>query len=259
MIDIQEDNRSDNLGYDVCDWDKNGELLCLRHFLADTKKELVVYDIGANDGEWTCAALQAGKCTVYAFEPSGELYQQFIQRINKTDMSSRVNGNCYGLGAIQSVRTLYVSKGKTPGQKRAGDASSVYEKNVMQHNDVTYYEQPYTEFKTLDYYAGFRSDHIDFLKIDVEGMELEVLKGSTQMLTNRAIDVIQFEYGPKYPAAGATLQQVYDLLTQYDFELYRIIPTGLLHIPAWRDELECRRFCNYIAIRKGVKREWRGI
>lgn len=253
MIEILEDKCSDDIGYGIGDREKNGEYLCLKHILSDSKKELVVYDVGANIGEWTIAALQAGKCTVHAFEPAGELYKQFVKRIIEMKIADRVSANCYGLAASQSAKTLYVSRGITPAQKNAGEASSVYEKNVMQHTDVEYYEQPYTEFKTLDYYAGFRTEHIDFLKIDVEGMELEVLKGSTQTLTNRAIDVIQFEYGRKYAAAEATLRQVYDLLTKYDFDLYRIIPTGLLHIPVWRDELECGRFCNYIAIRKGVK------
>lgn len=37
-------------------------------------------------------------------------------------------------------------------------------------------------------------DHIDFLKIDTEGHDLNVLRGFGGMLTSGAISVIQFEY-----------------------------------------------------------------
>jgi hypothetical protein len=38
-------------------------------------------------------------------------------------------------------------------------------------------------------------DRIDFLKLDVEGSEYEVLRGFESMLSLGAVDVLQFEYG----------------------------------------------------------------
>jgi FkbM family methyltransferase len=52
---------------------------------------------------------------------------------------------------------------------------------------------------TLDGFAQARGiDQISLLKIDVEGFEPEVLRGSRGLLTARAIDLILFEYSPRF-------------------------------------------------------------
>lgn len=38
-------------------------------------------------------------------------------------------------------------------------------------------------------------ERIDFLEIDVEGFEFEVLKGAEAMLADKRITTIQFEFG----------------------------------------------------------------
>ena len=59
---------------------------------------------------------------------------------------------------------------------------------------------PFTELEarviTGDSYAERQGlTHIDMLKIDVEGMEERVLNGFSKMFAQRAIDLVQFEYG----------------------------------------------------------------
>ena len=90
--------------------------------------------------------------------------------------------------------------------------------------------------------------HIDFLKIDTEGSELGVLLGAHNLLTNKQIEIIQFEYGGTYPDAGITLKEVYNLLEKNGYRVFRIIPNGLIQISRWRDALENARYSNYLAI-----------
>lgn len=56
---------------------------------------------------------------------------------------------------------------------------------------------------------------IDFLKIDVEGMETKVLLGFGDFLKN--IRYIQFEYGIGLRDAGSNLKEIMDLLKSYGF------------------------------------------
>jgi FkbM family methyltransferase len=62
--------------------------------------------------------------------------------------------------------------------------------------------------------------HIDFLKIDVEGMETKVLLGFGDFLKN--VRYIQFEYGIGLQDAGSNLSEITQLLNEYGFkDFYR--------------------------------------
>ena len=52
-------------------------------------------------------------------------------------------------------------------------------------------------------------DQITFLKIDVEGFELDVLKGCVEFLQNKRIEVIQLEINQRIQNSGFS---VYDLI-----------------------------------------------
>jgi hypothetical protein len=77
---------------------------------------------------------------------------------------------------------------------------------------------------TLDAFAGSASlDHIDILKIDVQGGERAVLLGADRLLSQRKIDVLFLEafFVPHYQ--GASLyHELAGLLQGYGYTLYNI-------------------------------------
>jgi Methyltransferase FkbM domain len=63
-------------------------------------------------------------------------------------------------------------------------------------------------------------NRIDFLKIDVEGFELEVLKGGSQLLASKKISAILFEANrPVLKSIGKTAAPIYDLLRSYSYDV----------------------------------------
>ena len=98
--------------------------------------------------------------------------------------------------------------------------------------------------------ADHSIDRIDFLKIDTEGAEWRILKGAESLLQHGRIGAIQFEYGGCYLDAGATLEQAYHLLTSNNYLVFRIVPSGLLHIALWDNALENYLYSNYFAVLK---------
>lgn len=70
----------------------------------------------------------------------------------------------------------------------------------------------------LEYCNEKNITHIDFLKIDVEGMETKVLLGFGDILKN--IRYIQFEYGYGLGNAGSNLKEIMDLLGSYGFDKF---------------------------------------
>jgi len=72
----------------------------------------------------------------------------------------------------------------------------------------------------LDRLDNLLEEHIDLLKIDTEGYELEVLKGSTHLLEEKNIDFIQLEYGGTYQDGGIKLNDVIEFLKKYNYKIY---------------------------------------
>ena len=75
-----------------------------------------------------------------------------------------------------------------------------------------------------------------------------MLRGSTGLLQQQAIRLIQFEYGGAYRDAGITLEEVFEFFSSFGYEQYRLVRSGLLHVDGWRDKLENYRFANYLAV-----------
>jgi hypothetical protein len=69
------------------------------------------------------------------------------------------------------------------------------------------------------------------------------------MLTNHAIDFMQFEYGGCYLDAKTTLKQAYDYLTERGYVVFKLCSKGLIHINRWDDKLEDYVYSNYFVLR----------
>ena len=65
-------------------------------------------------------------------------------------------------------------------------------------------------------------DNINFIKIDTEGHELEVLKSCEELLKNKKIDYIQFEYGGTYLDSKISLNDIIKYLNKYEYDVYDI-------------------------------------
>ncbi|MCL4352874.1 MAG: FkbM family methyltransferase [Patescibacteria group bacterium] len=103
--------------------------------------------------------------------------------------------------------------------------------------------------KTIDQYCGLRQIRtIDFLKIDVEGNELNVLKGAKKMIKQNKIKTIQFEFNNFNVINRTFLYDFYKLLPNFD--LYRIRRGGLVYLDHYDSINEIFKFQNILAVIK---------
>ena len=101
--------------------------------------------------------------------------------------------------------------------------------------------------ETLDgFLAREKVAQIDFLKIDTEGSEFDVLRGANAALAAGRIKLIQFEYGGTYRDAKITLEQVHAFFAQHGYSLFCIAAGGLVPTPVWDTALENYRYSNYL-------------
>lgn len=201
------------------------------------RSRLVVFDVGANVGSYASQALKTlgERVTVYAFEPSPTAFAQLERRFAS---SSSVHLARLGVGANAGTATLWAA---VPGSVLA----STYTNPI--NGDVP--GEP-IELATID---AFCADHtierIDLLKLDVEGGELDALRGAQRMLRSGAIDMIQFEFGQPSIGARTFFVDLYELLAA-DFSLYRVLPNGLEPLTAYHETLEVFMSTNYLAVSK---------
>lgn len=136
----------------------------------------VVFDVGANVGVYACEQARRN-ATVYAFEPNPDCFRRLQKMLELNHLGSQVHAFNVALGSAPGRGNLSVELGRTTS------GTVVLEDEQTASIDVT----------TLDIVVpSLMVGHIDLLKIDVEGSELDVLRGSMNTLS--IVDRIVVEY-----------------------------------------------------------------
>ncbi|MEZ0610039.1 FkbM family methyltransferase [Fibrella sp. WM1] len=201
-------------GYLFTDPGRNGEYHFLKRLLKYKHKPTVI-DVGANIGEYARYALSINNSAhIHCFEPVSSTFQKLsknlintsaiLNNVGLSDQRTEASINVYG--ETWGINSLYALG------ERVADLAPPRLESI--------------QLSTLDRYvaeAGLTT--IDFLKIDVEGHELNVLRGATRTLANKQIHAIQFEYNYLWKQTSNTLEGVFDLLGS-DFAHYRLTPWG---------------------------------
>lgn len=211
----------------------NGERVLIQRALPTAT---VVFDVGANVGDWTVEALKINERAEYhLFEPSPTTFEL----LRKRSFPTSVILNNVGLGDKDGETELFVF-GEGLG------ANSLYDRTGT---DAVEQRRERVRITTIDTYCShFGIGWIDFLKIDVEGHELQVLKGAATMLREQRIGVIQFEYGGTYIDARCFLKDVWDLIGRVDSQrtFFKLHHDGPRRVVAYRQELETFQYSNWV-------------
>lgn len=223
-----------NVCYEI---ELNGELRVLRMF--STVRPQCVFDVGANVGDWSIAAATLfGEAEIHSFEIVPKIAELLSERLTKSGVAS-IHVNPFGLADENStVKVAYL-----PNHSALSSAV------VAQPVEAPEWQE--CQVRRGDDYCRERGiEHIDFLKLDVEGLERQVLAGFHEMLSGGKVDIVQFEYGHVNAHVRFLLGDLYDLLGGYGYSVGKIYPTNISFraYDPWRDE--DWRGPNYLAVRR---------
>ena len=170
------------------DLDHTGEEEFIRAMLTISQsEEFVFFDVGANRGDWTGYLLKEAKREV-----CGHLFD-----ISKT-MIGRLTTRYAGMDNIYINHVGLSDKTEEREYKRYPNGEGVNSFIMDTSFWDDHLDHVIEEARTMtgdDYCRQHGIDHIDFLKIDTEGWEWPVLHGFDDMISDRRIEAIQFEYG----------------------------------------------------------------
>jgi len=183
-------------------------------FLCDSNK--ISIDIGANLGSYTSKMIKFSK-KCWAFEPIPQL-ANFLERA----FSPTVNVRQIALSSTNEETVLEIPNGIFA-------LASIEENNVPEK--VNEIEKIKVECRTLD---SFHIENVGFIKIDVEGHELDVLKGSKIILSNDHPNLlIEAEERHKKDA----VQKLKIFLDDYGYEGFFLINEKLQKIENFKKDL----------------------
>ncbi|WP_040490037.1 FkbM family methyltransferase [Indibacter alkaliphilus] len=195
-----------------------------------------IIDIGANQGEYSIwAARKAGtNGKVIAFEPMDELFNTLQKNISlNPNYKNVIIPVKVGLSDRPGKLNLYGKEGDNEGVNTLFPTAS--------HNILI----QEIELSTLDMeLEKMKVDKVDFVKLDVEGAELQVLKGSQKTIE---------KYRPKWlieinaeacEAGGYAAEDILQLLSGFGYSFYKIGLRGKL-IPLQKIQDE---FSNILAV-----------
>ncbi|MBF0428217.1 MAG: FkbM family methyltransferase [Magnetococcales bacterium] len=113
--------------------------------------------------------------------------------------------------------------------------------HIFEPTEVNFKKRPFADYWRQE----LAERHIDIVKIDLKEDEWTVLKGFGDALAKTR--VIQFKFSNTSIHTRTFFHDLYFLLTQHGFLLYRITPHGLLPIPDYQDSCESFTNSHYIA------------
>lgn len=165
------------------------------------KPGTLVLDIGANIGFFSFAATNADdSCTVLAFEPAPDNFHQFTALIAARHGHKRVFPYQIALSDSTGKTLLHLSDLAPTDHKLFPSRSSrAVEVAKIKLDDF------------MDQHREWQNIPVSFIKMDVQGAELLVLRGMQRVLKANAYPPILTEFAPAdLASAGVTPAQFFD-------------------------------------------------
>lgn len=148
-----------------------------------------IVEIGAADGQDTVEyAKHFPAAQIHAFEPLPDN----IERLStSTNGMPQVVVHPVALGAVAGSHEFYASGGAAPGWSgHVGQDGWPYSGSLRAPQDHLQYH-PWCTFKKtrvpVRRFDDFDIEHVDYVHMDVQGAELDVLRGGSKLLDARAI------------------------------------------------------------------------
>ncbi len=183
----------------------------------------LIIDGGANEGKEAAKFIKRyPQADLHAFEPIPQLVERMRERFGE---HKNVHLHRKALGAAEGVLSLNItSKNTASSLLRPSGWVTAYWKEQM--DVVRTIETPVVRLDEMF------ADEVDILKLDLQGYELEALKGASGLLERIKIILPEVEFVELYDGAvlfgdldgflrehGFRLYNLYDLFTQRDGQL----------------------------------------
>jgi FkbM family methyltransferase len=166
------------------------------------------------------------------FEPLKSAYEKMIRSVK-----SNFNIKQYkkGFGDKNEIIKIYFDD-------EAQGSAGAFIKNAKYSEEI--------EINTIDNFCKINKiEKINFLKMDVQGYEYNILIGAKKMLESGKIEYIQFEFDEPNIENKIFFKDFWNLLSD-KYDIYQSLYNGLVRIEKYDHNLENFNCMNYLAVKK---------
>jgi len=190
-----------------------------------------VIDVGANEGRWSLDALALTRPEkLIAIEPSPQSAARLRSNLRKyscVEIEQSAVGAYVGEATLNVTSHSHSTSVLTP---RTDEMNAIYGSGYDVLERVT------LPMKTLDVVAKHLHE-VSILKIDVQGLERQVLAGATETLKRTRWLLIEVNFRHHYDG-DALFPELDGLLSEIGFQLFGISPVNVIGaVPMWADAL----------------------
>jgi FkbM family methyltransferase len=151
----------------------------------------VLWDIGANVGVFSFYAAVVRGVRVLAFEPSAGNYMVLCKNVEINALGDRVLPYCLALSGATTLGVLNCASstlGVAQNQFGRPGVSSPY-----WSTSSGFHAQGMVGFTADDFVRQFEPTFPNYIKIDVDGLELDILRGATKTLRDHRLKSVMVE------------------------------------------------------------------
>lgn len=155
----------------------------------------VLYDVGANIGAYSLVAAKHtnGTARIFAFEPSFSTFANLCQNIYLNDLQDSIFPFHLSLSDSTMINRLYPSSVLSGSAEHTLDS---YFRADCQKKGISF---PVISYRIDDLIEQFRIEPANHMKLDVDGGELEVLKGAENLLSSCHLKTVLIEIDDNLP------------------------------------------------------------
>lgn len=207
-----------------CNIEKNGESLVLKNVAKFSNKNSLIIDIGCNTGNWSK--------TLSKYFALGNILCIDINIKNIEAAKKKLKG-------IKNLKFFYLRKAISDRNGAIkffqncnfndSPLDSLFDQNKIGYDYKTK-SSKVDGVKLDDLLKKTKYNTLDplFIKADVEGNELAIMKGSENLFKDSKFEFFQFEFGHAARAARVYLHDIVSFIEKYDYKIFIIKKNGIL-------------------------------